>query len=301
MEYIYLLQREMDKPYNVFKAGLSTNLKKRLDAADYRRANIYLIRGVNNCTLAEEEVFKTLNELGFENAKNYYNSLKDDRMYNQFGNEDYIIKNDIYEVVDIINKICDKYKYTEEIKIPPLLNNELPQLNLSEVSPLLNQTSIPEILIQPNTPEVKQKIKIDYEHFKLIFKSDRLLYDIQDRKLFETFYSGKINTSNDSYTIESIMNITEIIFDRLYLKRSPKISSSAQIRSPFLTQVIKIDGMMIVGINTTNVYDPLEIKFYVPNNAFEKEILNWEIDGVLQNPIPLTWFRSHGYNCYKFA
>lgn len=96
------------------------------------------------------------------------------------------------------------------------------------------------------------------------------------------------------------MNITEIIFDRLYLKRSPSISTSPVIRTPYLTQVIIIDKLIVVGINESNIYDPLSIKFYVPNKAFGDKIKQWEIKGVLPNPIELRHFKSHGYNCYTF-
>ena len=118
MEYIYLLQRESDIKYNVFKAGMSTKpIANRLRAADYRRADIYLVRGVNNSKLAEEEIFKTLNKLGYIQARIAYPKI-------EFGKEDYVIKNNIYDVVDIINKICNKYKCNQNVENENLTENE---------------------------------------------------------------------------------------------------------------------------------------------------------------------------------
>ena len=318
MEYIYLLQREMDKQYNVFKAGRATSIKKRLDAADYRRADVYLVRGVSDSSKCEEEIFKTLADLRFVNARLYYNNINDDRMYNQFGLEDYIIKDNIYEVVEIINKICDKYKYSFSNSINVNLNllnnstnnnNSINNIDYSNVNlnSLNNSNEIDRIQFN-NLPEFNNnsqiqfsgKVKVDYEHFKKIFTYDKLIYIVKDRQLFELYYKNKIDISSNMYSIETITNITEIIYDRLYLKRSPRITSHQAIHTPYLTQVIKIDKLMLVGINTSNIYNPLEIKFYVPNNAFENEINDWEIDGVLENPIKLRMIRSHGYNCYSF-
>jgi hypothetical protein len=145
-----------------------------------------------------------------------------------------------------------------------------------------------------------KKIKVDYEDFKKIFLSDnKLLYTIKNKLLFETYYNNILDISKNIYSIESIMNITEIIFDKTFLKRSPKIPYSTE-SSIYLTQVIIIDKLMIVGINNLNIYDPLTIHFYVPNNAFKKDIERWEISGVLESPIKLKSFKSHGYNCYSF-
>ena len=416
IEYIYLLQREMDKKYNVFKAGRASSIKNRLNASDYRRADIYLVRGVCNSALAEKEIFDTLNKLGFDNAKKYYNGLDDESLHDQFGNEDYIIKNDIYEIVNIINIICDKYKFEPKIEsenpdiipsifqnseslvpqkssklesesssdsvdignicdfsessenetiqtTPPLLqltenmnmptlkflnikmndqdlylsvedskkikkdlfnedeNKKYQQLDIKlkdvtntsyskvDYTNVYNLVSIPKLTLENpskvgNSENVKHKntiLKVDYEHFKRMFSRDGLLYVVQDKKLFETYYSNIIDIKIGSYPIETITNITEIVFDRLFLKRSPKISSVPIIKSPYLTQVIIIDKLIIVGINTSNIYDPLTIKFYIPNNAFQKEIRQWEITGVLRNPLQLRYFKSHGYNCYTFS
>ena len=493
IEYIYLLQREMDKKYSVFKAGRATSIKKRLDAADYRRADIYLVRGVNSSVDAENEIFKTLDQLDFKNARDYYNAMNDDSLYNQFGIEDYIIKRDVYEVVDIINTICDKYRYssdvsqddqfnekcrmqsihgvhsdfrsderksfdksgicglssstahlfqknlklTDEIESdssslgsdspqiigdkpiyekgddlrnmnslsetsledipayhpieinssqiienksiyetnmntktePPILKFvDIQQLkglgNKSQPMPILDspttsqsisigcetpkttfsnsksesQTLIDIILSPPKTtfsntksesqahvntdrlsPPVsipknkittsdldqnprsisESKIKVSYDHFKKMFERDGLIYIVKDKTLFDAYYSSRLQSAR-IYTIESIMNITEIMFDRLFLKRSPRISSQPPIPSPYLTQVFIIDKLMLVGINTSKIYDPLTIRFYIPNEAFKNEIRNWEINGVLESPIKLKWMRSHGYNCYSF-
>jgi hypothetical protein len=413
MEYIYLLQREMDLNYNVFKAGKTNNIKSRLKEASYRRANIYLIRGVSNSTDAENEVFKILNELEFKKAKTVY--LNDDKLCNEFGDEDYVIKTDMYEIVNIVNKICDKYKYTlnknklinfdsltnnkdspknEEINLnppksaPPIISDlyhNIPNLvkineynrskgendyktqtldvnNLLPIKTFISSKNLETdktLDLKPNVPTVSKdlmffdiqssiqnkninqntniininkinsidsqniinidkintsafkpfnlinntntnKIKVDYEHFKKMFSSDRLLYIVNNRLLFETYYNHIINTESDIYSIESIMNITEIVYDRLFLKRSPKISSQPVIQTPYLTEVELIDKLLVVGINQNNIYDPLSIRFYVPNDAFKKEIQTWEISGVLPHPIKLKYFRSHGYNCYGF-
>ena len=339
MEYIYLLQREADIKYNVFKAGMSTKpIVNRIRAADYRRANIYLIRGVSNSKLVEDEIFKTLKNLGFIQAKIAYLNKNI-----EFGKEDYVIKNNIYEVVDIINKICDNYKFIQndelsssakssetetesEIEIDSLdssdsdfkdessikINNNEFSSNISNVSfvkinlinPNLNEQSPPILEKFENNQEIplkneKTKIKVDYEHFKQIFENDKLLYNVKDKSLFKTYYDKILDTSKNVYSIETIMNITEIIFDRLYLKRSPKIPQSNG-KSIYLTQVVMIDKSMFIGINNINIYDPLSIHFYIPNAAFKKDIERWEISGVLENPIKLKAFRCHGYNCYAF-
>ena len=82
------------------------------------------------------------------------------------------------------------------------------------------------------------------------------------------------------------------------LKRSPKISQQPLIKTPYLTQVVKVDNIILCGINESDVYNPLTIRFYVPNQAFEREIKQWELNGVLQTPILLRYYRSHGFNCY---
>ncbi len=96
------------------------------------------------------------------------------------------------------------------------------------------------------------------------------------------------------------MNVTEIIFDERFLKRSGKIPDKNNVTTLYLTQVVKIDKLLLVGVNSSNIYDPLSIHFYIPNAALKRDIERWEITGVLQNPMKLKHFRSHGYNCYAF-
>lgn len=150
MEYIYLLQREMDIKYNVFKPGMSTQfITKRLKASDYRRANVYLIRGVSNSKLAEQEIFKTLKELGYMQAKIIYPD-------SEFGDEDYVIKTNIYDVLDIINTICDKYKYLDQNII---INTEF-KSSADSSSSSSSEIEIDSLDIDYSENECKSDIKI---------------------------------------------------------------------------------------------------------------------------------------------
>jgi len=150
-----------------------------------------------------------------------------------------------------------------------------------------------------NENENISKIKIEIDDFRKIFDTIGMLYVVKDTTLFKTYFDGIINLNDTlKYRIDYINKFVDVKFDRLYLKRSPRLSTQPMIKSPYLTQIIKIDNILLVGINQSDVYNPLTIRFYVPNNAFEKEIQNWELLGVLENPILLKCFKSHGFNCY---
>lgn len=310
MEFIYLLQRESDKSYYSFKIGMTKNIDKRLKAADYRRASIILVRPVPVGKSKEIEAY-ILSEFN----KTFTLTKK----YNyEFGKEDFVLRtqDDIYRAINIINDICGSYslessstsnsntdseEFNDDFEEPNV--DDLEQINnykfeqIKHIDDDFEEPNVEET-VEIKQPNIYRKIKIPFNHFKQIFVTNGLLYTVINQNLFTSYYSEIILNIKSSYNIEYINSITEIKFDRLMLKRSPKISQQPLIKSPYLTQVVKVDNIILCGINESDIYNPLTIKFYVPNQAFEREIKQWELNGVLQEPILLRYYRSHGFNCY---
>ena len=212
-------------------------------------------------------------------------------------------EDDIFDITNLQPKII--YHDKKETNI----SDEEEEDNIFDITNLQPKTINHDITLNPisftkskqNENENKHisKIKIEIDDFRKIFDTVGMLYIVKDIVLFKTYFDGIINLNDTlKYRIDYINKFVDIKFDRLYLKRSPRLSTQPMIKSPYLTQIVKIDNILLVGINQSDIYNPLTIRFYIPNNAFEKEIQNWELLGVLENPILLKCFKSHGFNCY---
>ena len=380
IEYVYLLQREMDIKYNVFKIGKTTNIKKRLKASDYRRANIYLIRGVINSTEAENDIINTLNtNKNFIKAKLYYSEM-------EFGSEDYI--GDIYEALTIINNICDKYKFDNNINEKEndnlidnninekendiisdnifnntnitkkndnnlinvdidvintlfnnsnIVNNIKNDINIDNINNAdninyninidkiinninnvdnvnhdinidkINNTNINDINNVDNVNHINDinninnisNVKIDIETFIKIFKNyDSTSYIIINTNLFNIYYPN-LSPKFNIIPINQILKLTEIVYPKLWILKNLKNITINSIKTPYLTQVVKMDKNIYLGINENNIYDPLTINFYKPHKALLDEIKDFQLNGILINPILLKHYKSHGYECYS--
>ena len=270
---------------------------------------IDLINNVCNETLkidyenkSESIIYSINNDTNYEYDNKYNNSNSDDSLNsnNEFESYKHQVKQNLN--IDLNNKIND----ISDDKDDKNYKNE----NINDECEILNETNDENMKFNNyNSPKkIKHNItfnptlftiKIEIDDFRKIFDSIGMLYIVKDINLFKIYFNGIIDLNNTlKYRIDYINKFVDIKFDRLYLKRSPRLSTQPIIKSPYLTQIIKIDNILLVGINQSDIYNPLTIRFYVPNNAFEKEIQNWELLGVLENPILLKCFKSHGFNCY---
>ena len=103
MTYIYLLQRKVHFNTNIYKIGKTKDIKRRLNAADYRQCKIICIVLVSDCDEAEKELIKIFN-------KEFKQCVSLDPSYQ--GNEDYII-DDINKAMNIIFELSKNININE--------------------------------------------------------------------------------------------------------------------------------------------------------------------------------------------